>query len=193
MAPPQKVVLFSLERLEGIEFDASVAETHSFASQATDHPVEGGVDITDHIRRLPNELTLNVVVSNDPPTLLASIRKEPIAGFGDPDSRAEDSVTFLRGFKDAATIVNLKTTLFTYENLFIQSISVIRNARTGNIADITLGLREIIFATTEQTEAPDPVNPSNKGSTSNGSKPATPAEPKVAENSNGLFASWVGG
>lgn len=190
---PRKVVLFDQETLEAIQFDASVSETHAFASQATDHPVEGGVDITDHIRRLPNELTLNVIVSNDPPIILASLRKFPVSGFGDPDTRAQDSVVFLRGLKDNATVVGLDTTLFRYENLYIKSISVVRNARTGNIADMTLGLREIIFATTEQTEAPEPVNPSNKGATSNGSTPKTASTPAVTQSSDSLAARLAGG
>jgi len=52
------------ERL--LRFDAILAEHHSLKATATEHPVEKGVDLTDHIRKNLDELTLEVFVTNAP-------------------------------------------------------------------------------------------------------------------------------
>lgn len=44
-------------------------------SEATDHPVENGADITDHVRQLPDRLTLEIGQTQTP--------IEPIEGFSD--------------------------------------------------------------------------------------------------------------
>ncbi len=49
-----------------LSFDASVAERHSLVSEVTDHPVESGANIADHIRPVPLELDLEGVISNTP-------------------------------------------------------------------------------------------------------------------------------
>jgi hypothetical protein len=47
-------------------FDAVLSEEHTADAELTEHPVEEGVAIVDHIRPLADQLTLNVFVSNTP-------------------------------------------------------------------------------------------------------------------------------
>lgn len=49
-----------------ITFDAILDELHESVSQVTEHPVETGVDVTDHVRPLPDRLNLVGYVSNQP-------------------------------------------------------------------------------------------------------------------------------
>lgn len=46
--------------------DLSISEEHSFPGEATKYPVEKGADFTDHIRELPDEITLECIVSDTP-------------------------------------------------------------------------------------------------------------------------------
>ena len=39
-----------LTRIDTLELDAAIAEMHSGANEVTEHPVEDGGDITDHVR-----------------------------------------------------------------------------------------------------------------------------------------------
>lgn len=49
-----------------IELDAIVSEGHELPSEATEHPVEEGVDITDHVRRKLVTLEIQGVVTSTP-------------------------------------------------------------------------------------------------------------------------------
>ncbi len=49
-----------------IEFDATLSETHIGTSIVTEHPVEKGVNISDHVRPDVDRLTLEVMVTNAP-------------------------------------------------------------------------------------------------------------------------------
>jgi hypothetical protein len=50
----------------GIWIDCTVRERHGMSAEVSEHPVEDGADIADHIRRRPNALTLECVISNTP-------------------------------------------------------------------------------------------------------------------------------
>lgn len=49
-----------------IDFDLVVSENHTNSSQVTDHPVEKGVNVADHVRPEPVTLSLEVVMTNTP-------------------------------------------------------------------------------------------------------------------------------
>lgn len=46
--------------------DASVSETHLTSALVSDHPVESGTDISDNVRAQNDQLTIELVISNDP-------------------------------------------------------------------------------------------------------------------------------
>lgn len=48
------------------QFDSLIAETHEDTLTITDHPVEEGVDVSDHAREEPTRLTLEGFISNVP-------------------------------------------------------------------------------------------------------------------------------
>lgn len=139
------------------QFDASINETFSKTAEVTDHPVESGADVTDHIRRLPEEITLRGWVSNDPIAILASLRFGP-----PPRKRAEDAYDDLRRIMDNGQLVKVVTSLRDFENMALTSIAVTREKDSGRILDATIGLREIVIASTEVTEPPEPQQ-SNRG------------------------------
>lgn len=57
-----------------IRIDCTVNRTHVFANTVTDHPVERGANITDHVRPDPVRLSMVGVVSNAPIFLPANDR-----------------------------------------------------------------------------------------------------------------------
>jgi hypothetical protein len=52
--------------LVSIEFDVLISETHTLASTVTDHPVEKGAPVTDHVRAKPREIAFQAFVTNFP-------------------------------------------------------------------------------------------------------------------------------
>jgi hypothetical protein len=159
----QRATIFEQDNRDNVvEFDASVSEQHDGSSTVTDHPVEDGVDITDHVRKEPDGLTMNVIVSNHQPIMVRSINAEPASPGGDPGSRAEDAYRYLKDVKDKGLVVRASTTLRDYKDMIITSLGVSRDAPTGNMVNMTITLREIQIATTETTDVPEPTNPSRK-------------------------------
>lgn len=49
-----------------IDFDLIESETHTNVSELTEHPIEKGEDVTDHVKHDPFELSLSVWVTNSP-------------------------------------------------------------------------------------------------------------------------------
>lgn len=49
-----------------LTFDATIRETHTHTSTVTDHPVETGSNVADHIRPDPDSLTMDAHISNTP-------------------------------------------------------------------------------------------------------------------------------
>lgn len=141
-----------------LQFDASVTETHTASSEVTSFPVEVGADESDHIRRIPNEIEITGIVSNDPILILASLRKRAAVPGGDPDSRAEDAFRELNRIQDEGQLITVFTTLKEYRNMAITSISVPRDKDLGNAIEATVSMREIIKASSEEVVAPkEPV------------------------------------
>jgi len=52
--------------LSALEFDAVTAEDHTVAADATEHTVETGANITDHVRTKLAEFTMQGVITNTP-------------------------------------------------------------------------------------------------------------------------------
>ena len=173
---------------EILEFEATVEEGHSGVAETTDHPVEDGADVTDHIRRKPDELTLKGVVSNHPILVLASFRAEPSVPGGDSSTRAEDAYNWLRGVKNLGLLLQVGTTLRDYTNMAIIGMDVIRDKDRGNVLEVDLTLREIIIAVTERSIAADVP-----GAASNlGRKAASAAGASTATSSESILAGLFG-
>lgn len=186
---PERVSLTRQEDTSQIlEFEATIEEGHEAEAETTDHPVEIGADITDHIRRLPQKLTLKGIVSDYPILLLAPFRAEASVPGGDPGSRAKDAYDWLVDTKDQGLLLQVFTTLTSYSNMAIIGMSVVRDKDKRNILDVDLTLREIIIAETEKGAAT-----TETGAASNlGRKTPTAAPAPVAGGAESILASLFG-
>lgn len=99
-------------------FDATVTEQHSYMADVTQHPVESGLDITDHVQIKPFELTLTGVVTNTP------IQPEE-AGIDLPN-RIQVLYDELRLLFEERSFLTVVTGLERYENMILMSIEVPR-------------------------------------------------------------------
>ena len=136
-----------------IEFEATISEGHSGETEATNYPIEGSSDASDHIGRKPETLVLEVVISDTP---IAADAGASVPG-GSPDNRASDAWAFLRGIKDNAKLVRVDTRLQPYSGMFIKILSTTKDKDTSNIVAISITLRELSFGTAESVKPPDPV------------------------------------
>ena len=174
-----------------IAFDCTVSEQHSDTLEVTEHPVEEGADVADHARKMPDVLTLQGIISNQPILLNVADDLQPSVPGGSPDNRAQDAYDEFRRLQAAASLLTVKTELRDYESMVITTITTNRDKTTRNILDVSLSLREFRKATVESVEAPEPVEPVHRGRRKQGRKQKKPAKPEVEEKQTSLLGNII--
>lgn len=174
-----------------IAFDATVSERHQGKLTVTEHPVETGANITDHAQKEPDVLDISGIISNQPILLNIVEQLQPSIPGGDPNNRAQDAYTEFQRLQDTAALLEVATEMRDYSNMMITSISVNREARTRNILDIGLSLREFKIASVETIEAPEPVEPVHKNKRKQGRKQTKKPKTEVEEKQSSVLADWL--
>jgi hypothetical protein len=134
-------------RLDVITVDATMQETHTIEADITEHPVEQGANITDHIRPKLKRYTIDGIISNTPigPTggltdalhtaaLAAGITLPSFPTSFDSDlvrsagstTRAKATFEKLQQLADAGQTITIHTPLADYPNMAIESVTVVR-------------------------------------------------------------------
>jgi len=154
-----------LEKLDYTNgLSASVQEDYRLENQITNHPVEAGVSVTDHIIPQPKVISLTA--------MLTAIQTIQIAGISTGEgflnfNQLGQAVKFLFDSYDQRTLFTLTTGLyfgrqyFQAKDLAIQSISIPRNNQYGRTS-IRLS---IVF---KQVVITDPYAKSSPSQTSQG-------------------------
>ena len=169
-------------KIGSVTLDASLRERHLSTAKATDHPVEKGTAITDHIRPEPLQLVIEGVVSNTPlpsPTASTQQHTQGTTQFesrGEQDlERAGKAYTDLQKILDDAETVDVVTALRTYENMALISLEVPRDAKSGQAVAFTATLKQIRTVQTKKTKVEEPKA---KPKANKGKKPAGAAPPE---------------
>ena len=131
--------------------DAAINEDHSFDSDVTDHPVETGADITDNIRAKPVQVTLDCVVSDTPIGAVASLRGNTDDNGQPLYKPSSDAYATMIAIRDARLPVTIVTSLATFENMALVSLSVPRNAQNGDALRFKATFKQIKFITNDRT------------------------------------------
>lgn len=144
------VLVKPVRNIDGIFCDAVIEENHSDSSVITEHPVEVGSVIADHVYRMPSELSLTYVWSA-----------------GGQQNSAKDA-SFLKTMyqkfltlKDNATLLQVVTGKRVYKNMVIRSIAERTDKATENILELHIDLREILLATTQTVQIPPAAQQAN--------------------------------
>lgn len=204
------VVLGKLTQIGTITIDACKDETHTLTNTVTDHPVEEGFNISDHVRPDPDMVTLSCFVSNTPLSTDQQTRANQEGGNSSAQTNADGSVkiiqipgrgkaTFdkLKKLRDEGTLIEVVTTLKTYgvsadEGMVVQSLTVPRNTKNYDGLEFSVTLKQIRVVRnrqTRQTQAKDKrVGPKNK----KGNQVATAPEDEDTALSKALDAGTGG-
>lgn len=153
--------------INGYELDVAVSEEHSFESDVTQHPVEDGADVTDHIRERPIAVRLEGIVSDTPLGDLARRR-------GTDALPSDDAFARLLAIRGARRSVTIETALKTYTNMALQSLTVPRDARTGAALRFTALFCQLELVQNQRTAVRVAV-PRGKAKVNRGNKASEPA------------------
>lgn len=113
--------------------DVVVTELHASDVQITDHPVEKGVDITDHFQPRPRGLKLDCVLTDTPLEV-----GQPAA-----PGRSKDAYAAIERLQAEGKLITVTTSLRQYENLLVEHLSAPVDASTGDGLKFSITLREI--------------------------------------------------
>lgn len=151
----------------GFEIDAVPDEQHEYSAEVTEHPVERGADVTDHVRLKTPRVTLRGIVSDTPIGGIAA-RRLP----GSTPSR--DAYAHLLGVFNARQPVTVITELATYTNMSLQNLRVPRDPETGAALGFEAVFVQIEIVTNSRT-AINVASPRARGKVDRGHKAPEPA------------------
>jgi hypothetical protein len=145
-------------KLGTVAIDACKEESHDLPNVVTDHPVEEGFNITDHVRPEPDKVRLSCFISNTPLSTQQQGRavQEGSVKFttnspppSEVQNRAADAFAQLKKIRDEGTLVKVVTTLKTYgadsstEGMVIEALSISRTAKNYNGLEFMVQLKQI--------------------------------------------------
>ncbi|MBW2673577.1 MAG: hypothetical protein JRD89_09225 [Deltaproteobacteria bacterium] len=135
-----------------IQVEASVTQTHDLKAKITDHPVEKGINITDNYRPKGRELKIDGIISNTPiiPVIPLVTTIDAVKNLADGNAKPVDEMweRFKEMFKNSE-IIQIKTSLDTYDNMAIESLSVTRENSVGDALQFTMMAKEVRIVITE--------------------------------------------
>ncbi len=171
--------------LEYIDLDCTDSETYDHDSVVTEHPVEGGQNITDHVRVLPIKLAIDGFITNH-----AISRTFVNLDF----TRAEDCYTLLRDWQNTAQRLKIVTGLDEFDDLILKSFTVTRDKETGNALPVRLNFQEIQIVDSQLSTAKTPTIKAAKAK-KEAAKKAKKEEKRVSrlQAFKNAVSSYVGG
>jgi hypothetical protein len=161
------------ENLEAIVMDAVINETHTLTNTITEHPVEKGGDISDHIRPEPDEITMQCVISNTPLSTSQQSRAVRLGEYtltttnvergqiGDMQGLAASAWKNLKKLRTEGVVVTVSTTLEDYTSMAIKSITVPRSAKNYDALEFTISFKKIVIVQNKLTRSKT-TNPSSQ-------------------------------
>lgn len=161
--------------IDGYPIDVALTEEHSFPSEATMLPTESGADLTDHIRSLPEEISLECVVSDTPIGEIEFDETRSPQGVDIPVPSA-DAYQHLLAIRDARPkrLVVVETSLGVFSDMALIDLTVPRNKDTGAGLFFSATFRRVRIITNKRTRVRVATRLAN--GTGNGAK-KRPAEP----------------
>lgn len=179
-----------------VQFDATVSETHVEEAEITDHPVEGGDEVSDNIRSRPRSIQINGRVTNTPIAILASLTApSPLTSSFLPSlgDRVGDAYAELQRVKNTGTLVDVVTTLEEYSSMAIQSLVTTRDKNTGNVLDCVISLKEVRVTSTLASNLPIPTEAAAAAAANAGTKSTGAASASQSGAGESILSSLLGG
>lgn len=115
-----------------IKFDLILTESHNFSNEITEHNVEDGSVITDHIKNNLENGSLTGIISNF-----------SLKVFGVFTNRAQDAFDELIRLWKEKTLVTILTVMKVYEDVAITDVSIDRSGDTGEAISLNISFKKV--------------------------------------------------
>ena len=158
-----------------ISLDLILTETHSLSAVVTQHPVQDGSTISDHITILPRSGTMRVLVSNfslstaegDARAAWDEIYSQGEAAQKTLPNRAEEAWKKLKDLVKTRELVKVVTSLEVYEDVALTRVETTRDGDTGDALEIDIDYEQVTKVKLKETKVTIQVQPRDMKSTIN--------------------------
>ena len=137
----------------GFVLNPTIQENHQVIINYTENPVERGRIITDHAYIMPDELTIDVMISNDSGAILGGGLIDAITT---DQIYSNDVFEYLEKLAKQNVLLVIETPLKVYENMTIRDIKVNKDKNTNACLSANIFFKQVSFAYTSET---DPLKP----------------------------------
>lgn len=122
-------------KLGELVIDAFLKETHSFSSEITEHPIESGSAIVDHIYNQPFSLSIDGIISNTPMSLVGLTAFDSATRYLEGDSNDFATIAFekIEEMFAKRTPISIATSLKIYHKMVLESLSIERGEELTKI------------------------------------------------------------
>lgn len=132
--------------IDVITLDATISTGLSFPSTVTEHPIEDGSVIADHVRLDADIVTVTGFVTNTPVAVL---------GLGADESRARGALDSLLELRQSKELVQIVTDVHLFEDMMLTSLEAPRDATNPNALQFTAIFTKIKKVTTKVIAFPE--------------------------------------
>lgn len=153
--------------VDSVKFDLLIDESHTLEFEASDHPIENGAVITDHITQKLRTCTITGMFTNSPMqefsgSTISDFQNAKVNGVEATRNRSRDEMfDALERMAMERKPVRLVTALKVYPEMIILSLPTKRTAEDGESVKFTMTLREFKIATLKKSVAFQKYNPKN--------------------------------
>jgi hypothetical protein len=145
-----------------ITLDCTISDDHEYANEVTQFPVENGADISDHIRQIPEDLTIEGFIANSPVKYMdvvgytKGIIHQDASMFtqGNRVNSAFEKLLEYAGFDTAGKlvvtnkkrnvqIIDIETGLRMYTGMIITRLKISRNSTTGDGMQFSISFKKL--------------------------------------------------
>jgi hypothetical protein len=156
-----------------VAVDAVLSEGQDYSSEISSFPIEAGFNITDHIRREPETLSLKGFVTDHPINILGIGSEEPttfntymsrswqqyenllrLSGYKSlRDESANRPNTFDFDLNNESYRIKIVSSYRIYTNMFMQNLHIDIDPKTGDALEFTASFKKVYFTTSQRTYA----------------------------------------
>ena len=169
-----------------IILDVAISETHTLQAKATEHPVESGCSIIDHIQILPDSIQMEGIISNTPTAFLGT-------PFFNTDHYAHEAFEQLEALMKSGQPIQIVTSLKTYKDMALENLTVHRSATKSEALCFSCSAKQIRMVESRIINIPKPKVKRAQPKKSLGKQPATQASEAVVQKTQSMSAYTVDG
>lgn len=140
-----------------LDVDVCEAENHTYESMITEHAIESGSKISDHILKKPFKLKITGLISDTPLGLLKFGKDyqnmkgniSSISGGGPYRTISDEAAGKLMQCYNSEYAIEILTGFNSYKNMYIESLEFPRTPETTGGLRFIMNLKQITFAKSE--------------------------------------------